>query len=275
MAVYRRHSRTPFRFSGPDAQKLLNDVLTGTFEADADTPHWWALLSPQGKIQAEGLSGWAEDGFWLDTDRTVADAFFKRMRLYKLRADVEIANMAETHAVGWSPAKPTALAHRDPRGQGLGFRIIAPIADTSTWLDEDRDWHLARISEAVTELGPDYAADSQFPHDVGMDLLGGIDFAKGCYVGQEVVSRMKHRGTARRRPVMVEGEGLAAGESVLAGGRDAGTLGMEIDGTAIAILRLDRISDPEAATVNGRRVSLALPHWADYAFGDSGGARND
>lgn len=275
MAVYRRHSRTPFRFSGPDAQKLLNDVLTGTFEADPDKPHWWALLSPQGKIQAEGLSGWAENGFWLDTDRSAADGFFKRMRLYRLRAEVEITNMSESHAVGWSPEQSVALANRDPRGQGLGFRIIAPTAEASSWLETDRNWHLARISRAVTELGPDYAADSQFPHDVGMDLLGGIDFAKGCYVGQEVVSRMKHRGTARRRPVLVEGESMAAGAPVMAGERNAGVLGMEIDGKAIAILRLDRISDPEAATVNGHRVSLALPHWADYAFGDSGGTRSD
>ena len=275
MTVHRRHSRLPLRFSGPDAGKLLNDVLTGTFEADAGKPHWWALLSPQGKIQAEGLSGWAEDGFWLDIDRSVADSFLKRMRLYKLRADVEIADMSETHAVGWSVDTPRHLAHSDPRGKGLGFRIIAPLAESVGWSDTAHDWHLARIAEGVTELGPDYAADSHFPHDVAMDLLGGIDFAKGCYVGQEVVSRMKHRGTARRRPVLVEGEGLAAGESVLAGGRDAGTLGMEMENTAIAIVRLDRVTDPESASVNGAPVSLALPQWADYAFGDSAGGASD
>ncbi len=270
MAIHRRPTRVPFRFSGPDAQKLLNDVLTGTFETDPAKPHWWALLSPQGKIQAEGLSGWVEDGFWLDVPVDVAEAFFKRMRLYKLRAKLEIADMSGTHAVGWTSEAPeTGMAHRDPRGTALGWRVIAPKTRSVAWVEDDMAWHRARIDEGVTELGADYAADGHFPHDTGMDLLGGIDFEKGCYVGQEVVSRMKHRGTARRRPVIVSGDGLAIGAAVVAGGREAGTLGMVVDEKAIAILRLDRIADPHATTVGDRSVSLALPNWADYAFGDS------
>ena len=132
-------------------------------------------------------------------------------------------------------------------------------------------WHWARISECVTELGSDFPSDSLFPHDIGMDLLGGVDFKKGCYIGQEVVSRMQHRGTARRRPVIVSGlpAGAAPGAPVMAGGREAGALGQPVDGKAIAILRLDRIENPADASVNGEGVVLTLPSWATYAFGES------
>jgi folate-binding Fe-S cluster repair protein YgfZ len=102
-----------------------------------------------------------------------------------------------------------------------------------------------------------------------MDILEGIDFVKGCYVGQEVVSRMKHRGTARRRPVVVSGVDAPAGSAVIAGGREAGTIGQVVAGQAVAILRLDRITDITAATVDGKPVTLALPAWATYQFGEA------
>ncbi len=121
----------------------------------------------------------------------------------------------------------------------------------------------------MPEQGPDFGIDSNFPHDIGMDLLDGIDFVKGCYVGQEVVSRMKHRGTARRRPVIVSGIEAPAGTPVVAGGREAGTIGEVVDGRAVAILRLDRITDLAAVTVGGKPVTLTLPAWASYQFGEA------
>src|SRR5690606_37571597 len=104
-------------------------------------------------------------------------------------------------------------------------------------------------------------------HDLGMDLLEGIDFVKGCYVGQEVVSRMKHRGTARRRPVIVSGLDAPAGSAIVAGNREAGTIGQVVDGKAVAILRLDRLTDPDAVSVADKIVTLELPAWANYQFG--------
>ena len=87
--VCARPSRAPFRISGPDAEKLLGDTLTTRVKAELGPARWFALLSPQGKIQAEGLIGWAEEAFWLDIDRAVAPDFFRRMRMYKLRAQVQ------------------------------------------------------------------------------------------------------------------------------------------------------------------------------------------
>lgn len=274
MPIHSRPERVLFRFSGPDAQKLLNDVVTGHIVAESGPASWWALLSPQGKIQAEGLSGWAEGAFWLDVAGEVADAFLRRMRMYKLRAQVEIEDMRGRMAVGWSPEPSGAIAHADPRAGGLGAQIVAPVDVAGDWIDDNRPWLDRRIGAGVSELGADFAPDTTFPHDIGMDILGGIDFGKGCYVGQEVVSRMKHRGTARRRPVIVSGlvATAMAGLPVMVGEREAGAIGTMAGGMAVAVLRLDRIMDPQSATVGGLPVMLRLPDWATYRFGESAGA---
>ena len=270
MPTIHRPSRALFRFSGEEAQKLLNDTLTGRILAEPGPATWWALLSPQGKIQAEGLSRYVDGAFWLDVDRSVADPFLKRMKMYRLRARLEIDDLRDTHRVGWSET-PEPGALEDVRAGGLGWSVIAEPDANSGWIDAPEQWAARRIDAGIAELGPDFAADGTFPHDIGMDLLNGIDFIKGCYIGQEVVSRMKHRGTARRRPVIVSGLGGApVGASVNASGRDAGAIGTPVDGRAVAILRLDRITDLGAVTVDGTPVQLSLPDWATYQFGEAG-----
>ena len=262
-----RPSRALFRFSGPDAQKLLFDVVTGRLVEEPGKAQWWALLSPQGKIQAEGLSTWDDSAFWLDVNRAAADDFLRRMRLYKLRAKVEIEDLRTSHMVGWSSDGEGII---DPRG--MGSRLIVVAEQGSAMPDDETPFLAARIAAGIAELGPDFAPDTTFPHDIGMDLLGGIDFVKGCYIGQEVVSRMQHRGTARRRPVIVSGlpDGTAPGAPILVGEREVGNIGEPLNGDAVAILRLDRIPDENAATVGGLPVRLALPAWGTYTFGQSG-----
>jgi folate-binding protein YgfZ len=270
MTTVLRADRVVFRFSGADAHRLINDVVTGVIpHHDSDTTSLWALLSPQGKILAEGLAAHADGALWLDVHQSVADDFFKRMRMYKLRANVEIADLRDTHRVGYSPdAVPKAQKNRlGP--VALGWQIIASIADTDDWSTDDTPYHAARIVSGILHQGNDFAANDVFAHDIGMDILEGIDFVKGCYVGQEVVSRMKHRGTARRRPVIVSSITAPSGSAVVAGSREAGTLGQVVNGKAVAILRLDRITDPNAVTVDGKPVTLTLPAWANYIFGES------
>ena len=271
MPTILRPDRVAFRFAGPDAHHFLFDVITGRILPEPGPARWWALLSPQGKVQCEGLWSWHEDAFWLDVDAASAEAFFKRMRMYRLRAKVEIEPLGESHVVGWSDEPvAAALSDGDGRAQGLGYRIIAPREAALVWSDNPALAAGPRIAAGIPEQGPDFAADSQFPHDLGMDLLGGVDFAKGCYVGQEVVSRMQHRGTARRRPVIVSGLADAQpGAGVVVDGKEAGSIGKPAGDMAVAILRLDRITDPAAATVNGLPVTLALPGWATYRFGES------
>ncbi len=269
--VEMRPDRVAIGVTGLDAARLLGDVLTGRIAAETGPARWWALLTPQGKILAEGLISFADGAFWLDVDKSVRDDFLKRMQMYKLRADVSFEDCAESHAVGWAAgAIPGCICDEDGRGEALGHRVVAPRVEAAGWR-EGQSFLIRRIAFGLAELGPDFAADTTFPHDIGMDLLGGIDFEKGCYVGQEVVSRMRHRGTARRRPVIVSGDALETGAPVMIGAREAGKLGAVHEGRGIAILRLDRVTDPGAATVGGRPASLVLPAWADYAFGDSSG----
>jgi folate-binding protein YgfZ len=260
-----RPSRLPLRIAGPDAPKFLFDVLTARIRPEPGPGFWWALLSPQGKIQAEGLCSWVDDAFMLDVATGVADAFIRKLGLYKLRAALEIKSLADSHVVGWS------RDGLDPRGAGLGGRVIAPRAEAADWADGEAAFRAARLAFGLMELGPDFAPDSAFPHDIGMDVLGGVDFNKGCYIGQEVVSRMQHRGTARRRPVLVEGlpHGTAAFAPVMVGTREAGTIGTPEGGIAVASIRLDRVPDAGAATVAGQPVRLRLPDWAPYRFGET------
>ena len=255
MATIVRPSRALFRFSGVDAQKLLFDVVTGRLVAEPGPALWWALLSPQGKIQAEGLSSYEDGAFWLDVDTSVADAFFRRMRMYKLRAAVEIEDLRASHAIGWAGGAPHT-------------RVIGSKAESQQWDAPDSSYDAARIALGIAELGPDFAADVMFPHDIGMDLLHGVDFQKGCYIGQEVVSRMERRGTARRRAVIVSGVDAPAGSPITVSGRDAGTVGAAVDGRAVGVVRLDRFDGSEVL-VGGKPVTITLPDWATYRLGES------
>lgn len=269
MTIHLRADRVLFRFSGPDAHKLVNDVVTGHMPDKAGEAAAWALLSPQGKILAEGLAVWQDGALWLDTHISVADDFFKRMRMYKLRAKAEIEDLRETYRVGFSTEDVPGAA-RDRLGPvQLGWQVVAPVADTENWDQDDRPYHAIRIANGILHQGNDFPANDTFAHDIGFDILEGVDFVKGCYVGQEVVSRMKHRGTARRRPVIVSGIDTESGSAVVANGRDAGTIGQVVDGKAVAIVRLDRITDVDAVTVDGKPVQLRLPGWANYQSGDT------
>ena len=242
MAVSLRKNRLPVKISGPDAQKLLDDVLTADVSSEPGAVRWWALLSPQGKVQAEGLIAPHEDGFWLDVDRAAAEAFLKRMRMYKLRANVEIEDMQHGHYVGWSAEPVTdALCDEDPRQPGMGYRIIAPHDATADWYESDIDFAERRIAAGLCEQGADFDADSVFPHDIGMDLLKAVDFKKGCYVGQEVTARMKHKTELRKGLACVRVEGEAEpGTEITADGKPAGVLHSRSGDRAIAYLRFDR-----------------------------------
>lgn len=270
MTIEKRSGRIAFRISGPDATHLLGDVLTPAILEDG-VARWFALLAPQGKVLAEGLVGWADGSHWLDVDAAVAENFFKRMRMYRLRAKMEIEPLGESHSVGWSAQEPKhGIVHADGRAPGLGYRVIASKEGSEDWADGEGQAR-ARIALGIAEMGPDFDPEEVFPHDIGMDFLKGVDFKKGCYVGQEVVSRMQHRGTARRRPVIVSS--IAAGQkgdAIMLGGKSVGTIGTPADGTAVAIVRIDKVIDATAASVNDTPVMLALPDWAQYGFGSPG-----
>ncbi|HTJ57625.1 MAG TPA: folate-binding protein [Devosiaceae bacterium] len=278
MARYHLHARSIVRAAGDDAHRLLNDTLTCRF--DDELPgrgRWFALLSPQGKVQAEGLVTEADGAFWFDLDAAVVADFIKRMKLYRLRAKVDIEHDPSL-AVIWSPdvdgPARAIIAYRDERAPTLGTRYLVRHEDieapASPEAEPNEAYYTAKIAAGVAEFGADFGVNEMFAHDIGLDLLGGIDFKKGCFIGQEVVSRMQHRGTARRRPVVVDGipDGAAAGAPLLVGEREAGTIGTPVEGKAVAIVRLDRIEEGIPPTVGGLPVNLTLPEWATYKFGE-------
>jgi folate-binding protein YgfZ len=262
--------------SGQDAEHFLQNILT----TDLDTlapgeAKPGALLSPQGKILFDFLiSRSDENGFRLECRADVADDFVRRLTLYKLRAKAEISKQDQVFVtVAWgddstaSHSDSTALA--DAR-----FRDVA-VSRSYGSASEGGDpaaWHTLRIAHGIAESGPDYQLGDAFPHDVLLDETGGVGFKKGCYVGQEVVSRMQHRGTARRRVLIVSADHAlpAPGTELTVAGRPVGTLGASEGTSGLAIVRIDRI---KAALDAGQpilagdvAVSLAIPSWAKFSF---------
>tara|TARA_R110002020_G_scaffold39677_3_gene117630 strand:- start:1518 stop:2351 length:834 start_codon:yes stop_codon:yes gene_type:complete len=268
---------------GADAGHFLQNLITANVDGlKPGEARPTALLTPQGKILFDFLiSKSGETGYDCDIRADCVDDFIRRLTLYKLRAAVTFEKRDDDAVIaGWGEAAPEgALADRRfPETAGV-WRLYGGQAS----LGADRaDWDRVRIAQGVAESGADFALSDVFPHDVLMDKTGGVDFRKGCYVGQEVVSRMQHRGTARRRVATVTaGTPLPARGaddpelSILAGEKAVGSLGTTEGNTGLAIVRTDRVADAlaegTALTVAGIPVTLTLPSWSGLTF-DGGGA---
>jgi folate-binding protein YgfZ len=254
------------KVAGDDARGFLNGLLTSDIGRVApDSAVFAALLTPQGKIimdmiVAEAL---AQDGggFFLDVPKALAKSCADRLNFYKLRAKVTVADLSEALGVMavWEGEAATeyGLCYRDPRLPALGLRVILPphlaaaaAADLGATLMPAAAFEAHRIALGVPRGGLDFTYGDAFPHEADMDQLHGVDFHKGCFVGQEVVSRMEHRGNVRTRIVPVAYEGFApdAGAAVMAGEKPVGTFGSSAGGRALAMLRLDRAEDALAAS---------------------------
>jgi folate-binding protein YgfZ len=276
MPTTRLDDRALVSVSGPDAEQFLQNIVTADLDAlrpGEAKPS--ALLTPQGKILFDFLvSRNGENAFQLECRADITDDFVRRLTLYKLRAKVEISKQHESLVtVSWGnesgASEPDSSWLRDTR-----FPHSSPARRTYEAKAAHGDaaaWHAFRIAYGVAESGADYALGDAFPHDVLLDQMGGVGFKKGCYVGQEVVSRMQHRGTARRRVMIVSGDTLpVSGTDVAANGRALGTLGATAGGKALAILRIDRVKDAlDAGTpieAGGVAVSVAIPSWATFTY---------
>ena len=224
----------------------------------------------------------ADGGFLLDVARDKAADLVKRLSLYKLRANVEIRDASSELVVfamwGGNPTSNTRPDVTDPRLAELGIRFIAladAVKDHEAASNGESvppaDYHAHRISLGVPEGGKDYAFGDAFPHEALFDQLHGVSFEKGCYVGQEVVSRMEHRGTARKRvvPVVAEAPLPAMGTEITAGDQLIGTLGSSAGNRGLALLRLDRAAEMQtkgADLMAGPvKVNIELPPWAKFA----------
>ncbi|RWM05741.1 MAG: folate-binding protein YgfZ [Mesorhizobium sp.] len=263
--------------SGPDAEHFLQNILTTDLEMlGAGEAKPGALLSPQGKILFDFLISRAgENGFRLECRADIADDFVRRLMLYRLRAKAEIVKQDQSLVtVVWgddataSYSDSTALA--DTRFRDVAVRRAYDGAARDG--GDAEAWRTLRIANGIAESGSDYQLGDAFPHDVLLDETGGVGFKKGCYVGQEVVSRMQHRGTARRRVLIASAESAlpASGTELTVGGRPVGALGSVNGRTGLAIARIDRVkaaSDAGEKIVAGNvPVTLAIPAWARFSF---------
>ena len=263
--------RAFLRLSGKDAETFLQALITTDLPSLPEGEiRPGALLTPQGKILFDFLIRRdGADAFLIETGEEQRDGLLKRLTLYKLRAAVDLAAVeGDAVTVAWDA--PEADAPHDARFAAAGVTVSRRPGAGGT--DAPALYDGLRIAAGLPESGRDYALSDAFPHDVLLDRSGGLSFRKGCYVGQEVVSRMQHRGTARRRPVVVKaGADLpATGTELLAGGKPIGTLGTVSGPLGLAIVRLDRAADAMRAgtpiAAGDVPVTLELPAWTGLTF---------
>jgi len=253
--IARLDSRAVITVGGPDWKTFLNGLLTQEVETLAPGELRFAgLLTPQGRLLYDLFVAGTPDGALLDVATEHRDAILTRLTMYKLRAKVELAASDLSVFALW----PADKGYADPRLPALGSRLY--VAEHATTASED-DYEAHRLALGVP--GPaDWGTDKLYPIDADFDLLAGIDFKKGCFVGQETTSRMKRRGTIKNRmlPIVFDGPAPAFGAEVLAGTLRAGEVLSGRDGRAMALLRLDRIEGAQL-TVDERPVRVDRPDW--------------
>jgi folate-binding protein YgfZ len=279
---------------GDDARKFLNGLVTA--DLDKVSPahaRFAALLTPQGKIIADFIIAEAEQadsgGFFLDCPRALASSLVQRLNFYKLRARVMVEDLSEHLGVmaAWDGMGETeyGLCYADPRLPALGTRVMLPphlageaAADLGAELADAEEYEAHRIALGVPRGGMDFAYGDTFPHEADMDQFAGVDFDKGCYVGQEVVSRVEHRATARKRLVPISYEDFAPedGVEITASDKPIGIMGSAARGRGLAMIRLDRLADAIKAnaplSAGGIAVRVHKPDWARFAFPGPGKA---
>jgi folate-binding protein YgfZ len=284
------------KVAGEDAEKFLNSLLTvDVGKVSPGNARFAALLTPQGKIivdffvaQAAASDG---GGFFLDCPRGLAPTLVQRLNFYKLRAKVIAEDLSEILGVmaAWdgSASIGSGLSYADPRLPELGTRCMLPphragttAAEIGATLSAETDYEAHRIALGIPRGGIDFVYGDAFPHEADMDQLDGVDFDKGCFVGQEVVSRIEHRGIARTRvvPVVIGGAAPEPGTAVTASGIGLGTTGSAANGRGLAALRLDRVAEAmakgDAIVAGGAELRPVKPAWARFAWPGEAPAAN-
>lgn len=268
MSIIHLADRALVRMAGADTEALLQRLITTNLDALTEgKAGYGALLTPQGKILFDFLVTRQGDGFLFDLHADIVADFVKKMTLYRLRSAISIDILDDQVGHSFEEAEG---AVRDPRAETLGYRFYGAADKWEQAPTTELDQRF--IDAAIPQGGKDFAFGDAFPHDVNMDFLGAIDFTKGCYVGQEVVSRMKHRGTARKRLVNVDAEQTLpeTGASITVDGKTVGTLGQVVGSKGLAIVRLDRISDAikesQVILASDVEIKISIPSYASFSL---------
>jgi folate-binding protein YgfZ len=270
LTYYRLPSRALVAIGGSDWRSFLQGLVTQDVETLAvGEARFAGLLTPQGRLLYDLFVVGREDGAWLDVEAVHRDALVQRLAMYRLRAKVEIA-VDDTPVSALFPARLGGGGAwvGDPRLPDLGLRGYGATVPEGATVAEEAAYERRRLELGLP--GPaDWGSEKTYPIEANFDLLAGIDFKKGCFVGQETTSRMKRRGQIKSRmlPIVFEGAAPAPGTEVLAGDLRAGEVLSGGDGRAIALLRLDR-AQGASLTVEGRTVRVERPAWFAAAAGE-------
>ncbi|WP_095590582.1 YgfZ/GcvT domain-containing protein [Actibacterium ureilyticum] len=234
--------RTLIQITGSDARDFLQNLITNDLSGIDGGLVYAALLTPQGKYLADFFLTARDGGIVLDVATALAPGLVQRLNMYKLRADVQLSQSTLHVSRGTGPAPDGALP--DPRHPDMGWRLYSDTALP----DDGTDWDALRVAHCIPETGVELIPNDSFILEAGFERLHGVDFKKGCYVGQEVTARMKHKTELRKGLVTVDITGTApVGAEITAAGKAAGTLYTQAQGRAIAYLRFDRATGPMTA----------------------------
>ncbi len=258
--------RRVLRITGDDAKAFLQGIVTNDVDKLKDGLVYAALLSPQGKYLFDFFLFLRDGEIYLDGSLAQADALMQRLSMYKLRALVEFETVDLKLERGIDENLRPRGAFSDPRHEKLGWRVyrgadeqdglpgsneappsgrLAPATGSQT---ADIDWTAIRVANCIPETGIELVSNSTYILEAGFERLNGVDFAKGCYVGQEVTARMRHKTRLRKGLAVVNVDGaVPVGTEIRASGRVAGTLFSQANGKGIAYLRFDRMSDDMSA----------------------------
>ncbi|MFQ5563331.1 MAG: YgfZ/GcvT domain-containing protein [Parvularculaceae bacterium] len=276
-------SRAIVRVAGPEAHLFLHGLVTQDVTGlESGAAAFSALLTPQGKILFDFFLIARDEGYLIDCDKAVAPALLKQLDVYKLRAQVTFETCEDWIAAAvfdreCEISTDGVIVFDDPRLAALGRRVVGPRAAVATALSafgpagEEAAYHRRRIGLGVPEAVNDFDSAAVFLLDVNYDALKGVSYAKGCFVGQEVTSRMKRKGDIRKRTLLARFDGPAPekGTPVMAGENTLGETLSAVPGAALTLVRLDRLAAAEERgarpAIGGRAAQLMVPDWLERA----------
>lgn len=243
--------RTVLEMAGADVEAVLQGVVTNDVAGlEPGRAVYAALLTPQGKYLFDFFILRQDERWLIDVASDRAEALAARLKMYCLRRDAAVAGASPLEvALIWDGVPgdlPGAIVVPDPRASALGWRLYAAdarkvLAEAGAEVATPEAHAALRVAHCVPESGIELVPDETYILEAGFERLNGVDFRKGCYVGQEVTARMKHKAELKKRLVQVSVEGTAPpGTPLTAAGKPAGTLFTQADGRGLAHLRLDR-----------------------------------
>ncbi|MBX9634537.1 MAG: folate-binding protein [Magnetospirillum sp.] len=278
---YTRLNRAVLSVAGEDRRTFLQGLISNDIaKAGPDRAIWAAFLTPQGKFLWDLFIVESGDAFLIDVEAERAEDFRKKLSMYKLRAKVTITVMAEMavyaalvpNALGLGGEAGTAcafgdgIAYVDPRLPQLGARVLLTSAEPlqAAGLNEAplAVWDVLRLGLGVPDGSRDMPVDKALLLENGFDELGGVDFNKGCYMGQELTARTKYRGLVRKRllPVVIQGDAPEPGTPILAGEAEAGEMRSSNGPVGLGMIRLEHLKSP--LTCGGATLTVTIPDWA-------------